>query len=129
MISCTRSHALHKDVSVYVKPVVTMRLDTVRCSRRNSWSPTCEDEAEILTPHKVVFKHYALHSKQIPYIRVSEDVIHLALPGHLRSRKHGYIYVFAQHQPFSSSFTYVRNKLSNTTIAYAQHYGITSTGS
>ena len=60
------SHALCEDVSVYAKPVVTTQLDTVKCSRQNSQSPTCEDEAEILTPHEVVFKHYALHSKQIP---------------------------------------------------------------
>ena len=72
------SHALHEDVSVYVKPVVTMQLDTVKFIRRNSRSPTRGDEAEILTPRKVVFKRYALHSKQIPYIQVSEDVIHLA---------------------------------------------------
>ena len=78
MISHTWSHALHKDISVYVKPVVATQLDMVRCNRWNSWSPTCEDEAEILTPHEVVFKCYAIHSKWIPYIRVSEDVIHLA---------------------------------------------------
>ena len=73
-----RSHGLCEDVSVYAKPVVAMRLDTVRCSRWNSQSPTREDEAEILTPCKVVFKHYALHSKWIPYIWVSEDIIRLA---------------------------------------------------
>ena len=39
------------------------------------------------------------------------------------------IYVFAQHQPFSSLFAYVLNKISDTMSAYAQHYGITSTGS
>ena len=59
MIYHTRSHALHEDVSVYAKPVVATRLDTVRCSRRNSWSLTRKDEAEILTSHEVVFKCYA----------------------------------------------------------------------
>ena len=77
--SRTWSHAFHEDISVYVKPVIATWLDMVKCSRRNSQSPTHEDEAEILTPHKVVFKHYALHSKRIPYIWVSEDVIYLAL--------------------------------------------------
>ena len=79
MTSCMQSHGLHEDVSVYAKPVVTTQLDTVRCSRWNLWSLTHEDEAEILTPREVVFKCYALHSKWIPYIRVSEDVIRLAL--------------------------------------------------
>ena len=69
MISRTRSHALREDVSVYTKLVVEMRLDTVICSRRNSWSPIREDEAEILTSHEVVFKHYAIDSKRIPYIQ------------------------------------------------------------
>ena len=78
MTSHMRSHAFCKDVSVYVKPVVTTRLEMVKCSRQNSQSLTCEDKAEILTPHKVVFKCYALHSKRIPYIRVSEDIIRLA---------------------------------------------------
>ena len=68
MISHTRSHALREDVSVYVKLVAETRLDTVRCSRRNSRSPICEDEAEILTSREVVFKHYAIDSKRIPYI-------------------------------------------------------------
>ena len=69
MISHTRSHALRKDVSVYAKLVVEMRLDTVICSRQNSRSPIREDEAEILTSREVVFKHYAIDSKRIPYIR------------------------------------------------------------
>ena len=76
--SRTRSHALREDVSVYTKPVIMTRLDMVRCSRRNSQSPTRKDKAEILTPCEVVFKRYALHSKRIPYIWVSEDVIRLA---------------------------------------------------
>ena len=69
VISRTRSHALHKDVSVYTKLVIGMRLDMVRCSRRNSRSPTREDKAEILTSCEVVFKRYAIDSKRIPYIR------------------------------------------------------------
>ena len=77
-IKLNDSSSLCKDISVYVKPVIVTRLDTVRCSRRNSRSLTREDEAEILTPRKVVFKRYALHSKRIPYIWVSEDVICLA---------------------------------------------------
>ena len=78
MISHTWSHALCEDISVYVKPVVTTQLDMVRCNRWNSWSPIREDEAEILIPREVVFKCYAIHSKQLPYIWVSEDVIRLA---------------------------------------------------
>ena len=76
---CMQSHALHKDISVYVKPVIVTQLNMVKFIRWNSWSPTCKDEAEILTPREVVFKCYALHSKQIPYIQVSEDIIRLAL--------------------------------------------------
>ena len=79
MTSCTWSHALHEDVSVYAKPVVVMQLNMVKFIRQNSQSLNRKDKAEILTLHKVVFKHYAHHSKQIPYIWVSEDVIHLAL--------------------------------------------------
>ena len=69
MISRTQSHALREDVSVYAKLVIETRLDTVRCSRRNSQSPIREDEAETLTSREVVFKHYAIDSKRIPYIR------------------------------------------------------------
>ena len=76
--SCTWSHALHEDASVYAKPVVVMRLDTVKFIRQNSQSLNHEDKAEILTLRKVVFKCYAHHGKRIPYIWVSEDVICLA---------------------------------------------------
>ena len=60
VISCTWSHALCEDVSVYAKPVAATQLDTVRCSRRNSWSPTREDETKILTLAK-------LYSNIMPY--------------------------------------------------------------
>ena len=76
--SRTWSHALHEDISVYTKPVVMTRLDTVKFIRRNSWNPNHEDKAEILTLHEVVFKCYACHGKWIPYIQVSEDIICLA---------------------------------------------------
>ena len=62
-IKLNDSSSLCKDISVYVKPVVTTQLDTVKFIRQNSQSLTCKDKAEILTPHEVVFKCYTLHSK------------------------------------------------------------------
>ena len=139
MISHTRSHALRKDVSVYTKLVIETRLDTVRCSRQNSRSPIREDEAEILTTREVVFKHYAIASKYhtyglgrhhtFSYALGCPQLVSLELCLDTSGLMSMDIYVFAQHQPFSSSFAYARNKISNTMSAYTQHYSITSTGS
>ena len=99
----------------------------VRMKQRSLPSRSCIQTLcptqQMNTIHSSLWRHYtfsfALVHSQLISSELSLDTSGLASMD---------IYVFAQHQPFSSSFTYIRNKISDMTSAYAQHYGITSTG-